>query len=171
MIDAITVRPIEEKDFAELDAWFGLTTVYKKPHQLWVDYYNQTKNDQRMAVVAECAQKIVGYCTLKFSSNYAPFKLATIPEISDLGVILPNRNHGIGRTIMTYLETFAKERGATEIGIGFGLYGDYGPAQRLYVKMGYIPDGRGATYAFRPVEPGQTYPVNDDLVLWFTKQL
>ncbi len=27
---------------------------------------------------------------------------------------------------------------------GFGLTPDYGAAQRLYPKLGYIPDGRGA---------------------------
>ena len=38
-------------------------------------------------------------------------------------------------------------------GIGFGLYADYGAAQRLYIKRGYIPDGRGAHYGTSPVFP------------------
>lgn len=28
-------------------------------------------------------------------------------------------------------------------GIGFGISADYGAAQRMFVKRGYVPDGRG----------------------------
>ena len=34
------------------------------------------------------------------------------------------------------------------VGIGVGLYPDYGSAQRLYIKRGYLPDGHGATYNY-----------------------
>lgn len=61
------------------------------------------------------------------------------------------------------------------VGIGVGLYagveGGYGAAQRLYVKRGYIPDGKGVTYQYKPTIPGNSYPLDDDLVLWFTKKL
>ncbi|HCE6154635.1 TPA: N-acetyltransferase, partial [Legionella pneumophila] len=61
------------------------------------------------------------------------------------------------------------------VGIGVGLYGGhdggYGQAQRLYVNRGYIPDGLGVTYGYKPTVPGQTYPLDDDLILWFTKKL
>jgi len=33
---------------------------------------------------------------------------------------------------------------AVKAGITVGLFDDYGPAQRLYAKRGYLPDGRGA---------------------------
>ena len=56
-----------------------------------------------------------------------------------------------------------------QIGIGVGLYKDYGFAQKLYVRMGYIPDGNGITYNYQPVKAGDSYPVDDDLLLWFKK--
>ena len=34
------------------------------------------------------------------------------------------------------------------------MYADYGTAQRMYVKRGYIPDGRGIMYNNLPVVPG-----------------
>lgn len=37
------------------------------------------------------------------------------------------------------------------IGIGFGLYADYGTAQRMYIKRGFVPDGRGIMYNDMPV--------------------
>jgi hypothetical protein len=61
------------------------------------------------------------------------------------------------------------------IGIGVGLYagadGGYGAAQRLYVKRGYIPDGKGVTYNHEPTIPGNSYPLDDSMVLWLTKRL
>jgi len=29
------------------------------------------------------------------------------------------------------------------VGIGVGLYADYGTAQRMYARRGYVPDGHG----------------------------
>ena len=43
-------------------------------------------------------------------------------------------------------------------GIGFGLYADYGAAQRLYVKCGYLPDGRGRALWVRSGSFGQVVP-------------
>lgn len=71
------------------------------------------------------------------------------------------------------------EKGASTkseiIGIGVGLYagadGGYESAQRLYIKHGYIPDGKGITYNYELTIPGNSYPLDDDLVLWFTKKL
>ena len=57
------------------------------------------------------------------------------------------------------------------VGIGVGLYPDYGPAQRMYVLRGYVPDGRGVSYDNRQVAPGEVVPVDDSLALYFTKKL
>jgi hypothetical protein len=54
-------------------------------------------------------------------------------------------------------------------GIGVGMSPDYGAAQRLYVRRGYVPDGNGLTG--RPVRPGAEITVNDGLVLYLTKAL
>ena len=67
-------------------------------------------------------------------------------------------------------EAEAQKRGKY-VGLGVGLYVDYGDAQKLYVKRGYVPDGCGMTYNYEPVKPGSTVWVDDDLVLWFVKKL
>ena len=33
-----------------------------------------------------------------------------------------------------------------KVTLGVGLHSGYGPAQRLYIKRGYIPDGTGVWY-------------------------
>ncbi|MNJ05092.1 hypothetical protein D3C73_1662000 [compost metagenome] len=51
-----------------------------------------------------------------------------------------------------------------------GLYYDYGNAQRLYAKRGYIPDGQGIISEGNQVEPGSSVFVGDDLALWLIKK-
>jgi hypothetical protein len=41
----------------------------------------------------------------------------------------------------------------------------------MYVKRGYVPDGRGITYDGRVVEPGEQVRVDDSLTLQLTKRL
>ena len=68
----------------------------------------------------------------------------------------------------------AEQLAATQspiVGLGVGLYNDYGSAQKLYIKKGYIPDGYGVTYNYQAVIPGDSAPIDDDLVLWFTKDI
>jgi len=60
---------------------------------------------------------------------------------------------------------------ATQAGITVGLFDDYGPAQRLYAKRGYVPDGRGACQGQRPLKQGETITTDHDLILWLTKDL
>ena len=59
----------------------------------------------------------------------------------------------------------------SKVGIGFGLYKDYGAAQSIYIKRGYLPNKEGVTYNYQNVIPGRSYPIDDDLVLWFVKNL
>ncbi len=52
-----------------------------------------------------------------------------------------------------------------------GLHPGYNQAQRLYVRRGYIPDGRGVTYRNEYVMEGMQVKLDDDLLLHFTKSL
>lgn len=73
--------------------------------------------------------------------------------------------------MIKWLENLANYEGYNQIGIGVGLYKDYGPAQQLYFQLGFIPDGNGASYKGQPITPGQSYPLDDDLILWLMKPL
>ncbi|MEK5392826.1 GNAT family N-acetyltransferase [Margalitia sp. FSL K6-0131] len=81
------------------------------------------------------------------------------------------RKKGIATNIIIELEKAALQKGANTIGIGVGLFKDYGSAQRLYTKLGYIPDGNGIQYDGKPVQKGTYVFVDDDLVLYYTKKL
>ncbi|MGI4775446.1 MAG: hypothetical protein ACRYE9_00700 [Janthinobacterium lividum] len=62
-----------------------------------------------------------------------------------------------------------------DVGLGVGLYvgmdGGYGSAQRLYIRRGYIPDGKGITYKYQYVDYEISIPNDDDLNLWLIKKL
>ena len=55
--------------------------------------------------------------------------------------------------------------------LGVGLHCGNGSAQRMYVKRGYIPDGSGVWYGEKVCEPYADCCNDDDLVLYFSKEL
>ena len=57
------------------------------------------------------------------------------------------------------------------MGISVALGASYGPAQRLYATLGYMPDGNGVTYDRMAVGFGEMRPVDDDLCLMMVKDL
>jgi len=121
-------------------------------------------------LVARSGGTFAGYLTVAWTSGYLPFREANIPEISDFSVLPPFRRRGIGGRLMEAAEATIAERSPVA-GIGVGLFFDYGAAQRLYIKRGYIPDGRGIIWKNQPVAPGATVIADDELALFFTKML
>lgn len=138
---------------------------------LFKKYLKEHTEKSRYVVLACHDGKIVGYVTLKYTSNYENFAKNNIPEIVDFNVIPRFRKLGIGRKLLRRAENIAKKSGYTQIGIGVGLYEDYGNAQRLYVKTGYVPDGKGLHYDEKPVPKETSVIADDSLALYFTKEL
>jgi len=83
----------------------------------------------------------------------------------------PYRRRGVATLLMDAAEQLARDRGIATLGITVGLFDDYGPAQRLYGQRGYIPDGRGACQGQQPLRQGMRVTVDDDLIIWLTKDL
>ncbi|MBN9334594.1 GNAT family N-acetyltransferase [Devosia sp.] len=137
----------------------------------WVNILSQHNAGARLVLVASEAGAPVGYGSLVWRSGYPPFADAGTPELHDLVTARSHRHQGVGTTLIASLAKSARNRGHTTIGLGVGLYADYGPAQRLYAALGYQPDGRGLTYQNGPVPPGATIRADDDLILWMVKNL
>lgn len=147
---------------------------WQKPASLFEDYYQEQEKSERIVWLAYLDEQFAGYVTLKWLSQYESFASKSIPEIMDLNVLPNFRQLGIGSTLLQIAEEKAVSQ-SDILGIGVGLYGGpdggYGQAQRLYVKRGYLPNGLGVTYGYQLAVPGQAYPLDDDLILWFTKKL
>lgn len=115
--------------------------------------------------------QFLGYGSLLRVSEYPYFREKNIPDVSAIWIDEPFRRHGLGKKLIEHLQGIARHEGYKTIGIGVGLYKDYGPAQKLYFKMGYQPDGNGITYKGNWVVPGAQHPVDDDLLIWLSKPL
>lgn len=137
--------------------------------------WNQRLADQtagkRVVLVAVNATDVLGYGSVLWSSGHAPFREAGIPELNDVVVAERGRNQGVGTQLIRALEERARAANYKKMGVGVGLFSDYGAAQRLYVHLGYVPDGKGMASGGMPVAAGEKVLVDDDLVLWLVKSL
>lgn len=145
---------------------------WNKAPELYQKYLLETQDGTRIMLIAENDGEFAGYVTVVWSPDYGPFKEkeADIPEIVDFNVIKKYQRQGAGPALLNEAERLIKLR-SDKAGIGVGLDPDYGPAQVLYVKRGYIPDGRGIFQNGQHLTYGQKAVVNDDLVLYFVKDL
>ena len=145
--------------------WSTPTEIREK----WNRCHQEHQSGIRVVAVLEMDQEILGYGSLLLKSEYPHF--LNIPEINDVWIYEKHRGHGLGTLLITWLEDVARKKGYKEIGIGVGLYADYGRAQKLYFHLGYTPDGHGVTHKCQPVIPGESYPFDDDLILWLKKPI
>lgn len=143
---------------------------WQKPVEQYELYVALQESRERDIIVAEMNGNFVGYLTIKWVSDYPPFKAQHIPEIVDLNVLKKYQRRGIATKMMDEAERRIAQRSAFA-GIGFGVDQDYGAAQILYVKRGYVPDGNGLVYCSQPVKYGDSIRVDDDLVLFLIKKL
>ncbi|MDH5723332.1 MAG: GNAT family N-acetyltransferase [Alphaproteobacteria bacterium] len=131
----------------------------------------QKKGGLEVIAALTAEEDLAGYCIYNRKPKYAYFKTLEIPEIQDLNVLPQFRRNGIGRSIILFCEALARVEKHKEIGIGVGLDQSFGTAQRLYVKMGYLPDGSGISYDRKQVAAGEFRPIDDLLCLMMTKTL
>lgn len=162
------IKPLSLENIPFIVDGFAAVGWYK-PAEIFYQYLDEQNAGLRKIWVALEGNNCLGYVTLKWVSDYQPFAKNNTPEICDLNVLPQYRNKGLGSTLLDLAET-ATLKEKKRVGIGVGLYADYGAAQKLYIKRGYVPDGNGITYQCKNVAPGSQVCVDDDLVLWFSKK-
>lgn len=168
----LEIHVLRSIDLNELVTLFCFPwTTFETTQAKWETYLSQQKTGDRIVCIAKWKDQFVGYGSLLKNSNYRNFKSSGIPEIHDVWISEEYRGCGCGRKLVSYLEGLAQKENYPTIGIGVGLYKDYGRAQKLYVGLGYIPDGEGVTYHYQATTPGNTYSLDDDLVIWLKKKL
>ncbi len=143
---------------------------WKKLEKQYRRYLNEQAAGTRTCLVADIGGHFVGYVTINWKPAYIYFAEQRIPEIQDLNVLPAFRRRGVGTRLLDQAEGEVA-RACAVVGIGVGLHPGYNAAQRLYVKRGYVPDGRGLTYKGRYVAEGEALVLDDDLVLYLTKTL
>jgi GNAT superfamily N-acetyltransferase len=167
MQPSIDVRGLEEGDIDGIVSAFA-AAGWPKPRSQYERYLREQAEGRRAVFVAHGGEAVCGYGTLLWESDYAPFRDDAVPEINDLNVLPAFRRRGVATRLLDEAERLAGTRSRV-VGIGFGLYADYGAAQRLYVRRGYVPDGRGISWRGRVVLGGEHVVADDDLALYLRK--
>lgn len=163
----ISVHVLDEATLSELaGAYRG--SVWSPDEAYFRGLLALQEKGARDVMVGWVGDEIAGHVTIKWQSDYPHFAQAGIPEINDLRVLERFRRQGVATRLVDEAERRIFRR-APAVGIGFGLYSDYGAAQKMYVRRGYIPDGHGLYCGTRPVLPGTDVRVDNDLVLYLVK--
>lgn len=140
-----------------------------------IDYYHMRMREHAegkcVALTAVYQGHPAGAVYVYFSAQEGPFKGKGWPEIVDFGVLQKYQRKGIGNRMMDTAEQIASQHADT-VCLGVGLCREYGTAQRMYVKRGYIPDGSGVWYQNKQCVQYETVcTIDDDLVLFLSKSL
>lgn len=168
----LLIRPMNESDIAKIVSRYSFPwSTPEKTKALWDTYYQEQQAGIRTVALLAENHEILGYGSLLRKSEYPFFLSSNIPEINAIWIDEDHRRKGLGTALIKWLEELASRENYNQIGIGVGLYRDYGPAQQLYFQLGYIPDGNGITYKGQSTIPGQPYSLDDDLILWLIKTL
>ncbi len=143
---------------------------WSKPDGYFANCLQQQKQGDIVMLIGHDGTQYAGHVKVKWQSEYGPFRDEQIPEIQDLNVIPKYRRKKVASRLVDRAELIIKTRSKI-VGIGVGLHPGYNAAQRLYVALGYVPDGRGVVFQNRFVVIGETVKMDDSLILHLTKNL
>ena len=163
-----SIRKMQESDIKNLSRGF-ISQGWPSREEILTRYFKEQESGEREVLVAEVEGAVAGYITILPSTKHGPFA-EVYPELSDFNVFEPFRNQGIGNQLLEEAEKRVKFV-SSKVTLGVGLHSGYGPAQRLYIRRGYIPDGTGVWYRNKPLEMGASCQNDNDLVLYLSKDL
>lgn len=162
------IRKMQTSDVKELSQGF-INQGWPGREEILARYFLEQECREREVLVAEVGGALAGYITILPCAKQGPFA-EIYPELSDFNVFEPFQNQGIGNLLMEEAEKRVKLI-SDKVTLGVGLHSGYGPAQRLYIKRGYIPDGTGIWYQNH--QPAMNAVCEDigELVLYLSKNL
>ena len=163
-----SIRKMQESDIKDLSRGF-ISQGWPSRGEVLARYFLEQESGEREVLVAGIDGAVAGYITILPSAKHGPFA-EVYPELSDFNVFEPFRNQGVGNQLLEEAEKRVKLI-SDKVTLGVGLHSGYGPAQRLYIKRGYIPDGSGVWYRNQPLEMNAVCEDIGELVLYLSKIL
>ena len=163
-----SIRKMQESDIQELSRGF-ISQGWPGREEILDRYFLEQESGEREVLVAEVEGAVAGYITILPDAKQGPFA-EIYPELSDFNVFEPFQNQGIGNLLLEEAEKQVRLI-SDKVTLGVGLHSGYGPAQRLYIKRGYIPDGTGVWYQNH--QPAMIAVCEDigELILYLSKNL
>jgi len=138
MTPPYTIRQVIENDISKI-----LNSFYWQSREQWQQYIDENLRGARVTLIATINDQVIGYTNLVWKSDYEPFEGQGIPEINNMHVLDAFTKMGVGTALVHAAETIARNVCKPMIGIGVAQSSNYAAAQRLYPKLGYIPDIHG----------------------------
>ena len=163
-----SIRKMQESDIKDLSRGF-ISQGWPGREEILARYFLEQESGEREVLVAEVEGAVAGYITILPDAKQGPFA-GMAPELSDFNVFEPFQNQGIGNLLLEEAEKRVKLF-SDKVTLGVGLHSGYGPAQRLYIKRGYIPDGSGVWYRNQPLEMDALCEDIGEWVLYLSKDL
>ncbi len=109
-----------------------------------------------------------GFAVLNYEPKYSLYKRLNIPEIQDVFVLPDYRGQGISTALIKHCESLIS---GDMVGISVPVSPQFGVAQRLYYKLGYMPDGNGVTYDRETLQHNNSVKLDENLCLMMVKEL
>src|SRR5579862_4513084 len=134
------------------------------------DHFQEHENGASTTLLGYEAGRLVGIVTIRWNSRYSPFRERGIPLIQNIEIRYEDRGRGIGGLMLERTEREIARRSRLA-GMCVGIFDSYGPAQRLYIKRGFVPDGRGVCHPVEPLKEGEIVTIDHDLLLWLVKDV
>ena len=139
-----------------------------------IDYLKRQLDNQEKgectALLALYNGTVAGYVFLYYKCRWGGLAGHNIPGIVDLFVFEKYRRKKIATMLLDAAENIARQH-CNKIYLDVCLNSSYGPAQRFYIKRGYIPDGKGVYYKEKICEADVAYRNDDELTLYLVKEL
>ena len=163
-----SIRKMQESDIKDLSRGF-ISQGWPGREEILTRYFKEQESGEREVLVGEVEGAVAAYITILPDAKQGPFA-GMAPELSDFNVFEPFQNQGIGNLLLEEAEKRVRLI-SDKVTLGVGLHSGYGPAQRLYIKRGYIPDGTGVWYQNH--QPAMNAVCEDigELVLYLSKNL
>nr|MBR4281726.1 GNAT family N-acetyltransferase [Clostridia bacterium] len=168
--DELVIRDMEEADAQVFDDEYTAQGWHPE-REYYLMRIREAAERKCVALTAVYRGHPAGSLYLYLNAKEGPYKDKGWPEIVDFSVLKKYQGRGVGKRLMDAAEQIAAQHADT-VCLGVGLSREYGTAQRMYVKRGYVPDGSGVWYQDKQCVQYETVcTVDDDLVLYLSKKL
>ena len=165
----IVVQPVGEGNF-EASVQFLIGWVSDGAAEARA-YLADHAEPEGASLIAVHGDDVAGYAAILWESNFDGFRDRGIPLVHQLAVAGPLRRQGVATLLMDAAEQLACERGVTRWALRSACStstarpsGCTGSAA-MFLTAGAYPRAQ------RPVGKGMQVTMDDDLIMWLTKEL
>jgi len=161
----VSIAPLTEE---KVEAWVEANTATRGDAEVrrLSAIWHEAREGKRVILAAWRESEYLGHVTMKWQSEYEGFRRKNIPEVIDLWVQPDRRRGGIGLKLMAAIEERARLGRAAGLGLGVGVDEGAKPAQSLYARLGFRPDGSGLWRAGAAVDMKKEGVAIDEETVW-----